>query len=180
MERDELLKISLILLASLIVRVLLFPAEGYYIDTNTFTAWHVAAAEGLRTFYDRVWSDYPPFSVYIFWMFGKIAKYFSLLNTDHFVYLLKLPSNLFDLGISLLIFFFLRKKTDFSHAAFIMAIYAFNPATIYNLAVWGQMDSIYTFFMISSIICLIYKKPELSAASLAVAMLTKPQSIAIL
>ncbi|MDD2666361.1 MAG: glycosyltransferase family 39 protein [Methanocellales archaeon] len=180
MERDELLKISLILVASLIVRVLLFPAEGYYIDTNTFTAWHMAAAEGLRTFYDRIWSDYPPFSVYIFWIFGSVAKHFSLFNTSHFVYLLKLPSNLFDLGISLLIFFFLRKKIGFNHAAFIMAIYAFNPATIYNLAVWGQMDSIYTFFMISSLLLLIYEKPELSAASLAIAMLTKPQSIAIL
>ncbi|MDD3421047.1 MAG: phospholipid carrier-dependent glycosyltransferase [Methanocellales archaeon] len=42
------------------------------------------------------------------------------------------------------------------------------------------MDSIYTFFMISSILFLIYNKPELSASSLAIAMLTKPQSIAIL
>ncbi|MDD4898382.1 MAG: hypothetical protein PHY70_03220, partial [Methanocellales archaeon] len=67
MERDELFKISSILLASFIVRVLLFPAEGYYIDVNTFTAWHASAAEGLRTFYDRGWSDYPPFSIYIFW-----------------------------------------------------------------------------------------------------------------
>ena len=180
MKRDELLKISLILLASFIVRFLLFPAEGYYIDINTFTAWHVAAAEGLRSFYDRIWSDYPPFSIYIFWIFGSIAKYFSLFNTDYFVYLLKLPSNLFDLGTSLLIFFFLRKKIGFNHAALIMALYAFNPATIYNLAVWGQMGSFYTFFMISSILFLIYNKPELSASSLAVAILTKPQSIAIL
>jgi Gpi18-like mannosyltransferase len=61
-----------------------------------------------------------------------------------------------------------------------MAIYAFNPGTIYNLAVWGQMGSIYTFFMIASILFLIYDKPELSASSLAVAMLAKPQSVAIL
>ncbi|MFC1787009.1 phospholipid carrier-dependent glycosyltransferase, partial [Halobacteriota archaeon] len=162
------------------VRFLLFPAEGYYIDINTFTAWHASAAEGLRTFYDRGWSDYPPFSIYIFWIFGSIAKYFSLFNTEYFVYLLKLPSNLFDLGISLLIFFFLRKKIGFNYAAFIMVIYAFNPGTIYNLAVWGQMGSIYTFFMIASILFLIYDKPELSASALAVAMLTKPQSIAIL
>ncbi|NYT00717.1 MAG: phospholipid carrier-dependent glycosyltransferase [Methanocellales archaeon] len=179
-RREELLKISLILLVSLIVRVLLFPAEGYYIDVNTFTAWHASAAEGLRTFYDRGWSDYPPFSIYIFWIFGSIAKHFSLFNTEYFVYLLKLPSNLFDLGISFLIFFFLRKKIGFNHAAFIMVIYAFNPGTIYNLAVWGQMGSFYTFFMIASIIFLIYEKPELSASSLAVAMLTKPQSVAIL
>ncbi len=179
-RRDELLKISLILLASFIVRVLLFPAEGYYIDINTFTSWHASAAEGLRTFYDRGWSDYPPFSIYIFWIFGKIANYFSLFNTEYFVYLLKLPSNLFDLGISFLIFFFLRKKIGFNHAAFIMAIYAFNPGTIYNLAVWGQMGSVYTFFMIASILFLIYDKPELSASSIAVAILTKPQSIAIL
>ncbi len=179
-RRDELLKISLILLASFIVRALLFPAEGYYIDINTFTAWYRAAAEGLSTFYDRIWSDYPPFSIYIFWIFGKIANYFSLFDTGYFVYLLKLPSNLFDLGISLLIFSFLRKKIGFNHAALIMAIYAFNPGIIYNLAIWGQMGSVYTFFMVASIIFLIYEKPELSASALTVAMLTKPQSVAIL
>ena len=31
------------------------------------------------------------------------------------------------------------------------ALYAFNPAVIFNAAVWGQFDAIYTFFLVLSL-----------------------------
>ena len=60
-----------------------------------------------------------------------------------------------------------------------MAFYAFNPAVIFNAAVWGQYDAIYTFFLVLSLMLALRSKPKLSAAVFAIAILTKPQGIAL-
>jgi Gpi18-like mannosyltransferase len=62
------------------------------------------------------------------------------------------------------------------------ALYAFNPAVIYNTAVWGQFDAIYTFLLILSLVLALKGKPVfsvLSAAIFAISILTKPQAIAL-
>ncbi len=59
-------------------------------------------------------------------------------------------------------------------------LYAFNPAVIYNAAVWGQFDAVYTFFLVLSLVLALKSKPELSAVAFALGLLTKPQGIALL
>jgi Gpi18-like mannosyltransferase len=152
---------------------------GYKVDLSTFAAWFNAAAEhGIRVFYNVVWSDYPPFNVYLFWMFGSLAKQLSLSGTN-LVYLIKLLPNLFDTATAFLIFAFVRKRLDFKTSLLATALYAFNPAVIFNAAVWGQYDAIYTFFLILSLMLLLASKPKLSAVAFTVGLLTKPQSIAL-
>ena len=169
----------MLLLFSLLVRVLLFPLPGYKGDLSTFAAWFNAAAEhGIRVFYNVVWSDYPPFNVYLFWMFGSLAKQLSLSGTN-LVYLIKLLPNLFDTATAFLIFAFVRKRLDFKISLLATALYAFNPAVIFNAAVWGQYDAIYTFFLILSLMLVFASKPKLSAVAFTVGLLTKPQSIAL-
>jgi Gpi18-like mannosyltransferase len=168
-----------LLLFSLLVRVLLFPLPGYKGDLSTFAAWFNAAAEhGIRVFYNVVWSDYPPFNVYLFWIFGSLAKQLSLSGTN-LVYLIKLLPNLFDTATAFLVFTFVRKRLDFKISLLATALYAFNPAVIFNAAVWGQYDAIYTFFLILSLMLLLASKPKLSAVAFTVGLLTKPQSIAL-
>ena len=60
------------------------------------------------------------------------------------------------------------------------ALYTFNPAVIYDAAVWGQFDAIYTFFLVLSLMLALRGKPKLSAATFALGILTKPQGIALL
>ena len=169
----------MLLLFSLLVRVLLFPLPGYKGDLSTFAAWFNAAAEhGIRVFYNVVWSDYPPFNVYLFWIFGSLAKQLSLSGTN-LVYLIKLLPNLFDTATAFLVFTFVRKRLDFKISLLATALYAFNPAVIFNAAVWGQYDAIYTFFLILSLMLLLASKPKLSAVAFTVGLLTKPQSIAL-
>jgi Gpi18-like mannosyltransferase len=60
------------------------------------------------------------------------------------------------------------------------ALYAFNPAVVFNAAVWGQFDAIYTFFLVLSLMLALASKPELSAVTFTLGILTKPQSIALL
>lgn len=167
----------MVLAVSVAVRVLLFPLKGYSIDTNDFIAWFGTAAEhGIRPFYSVVgFADYPPFNVYIFWFFGSLANALGIGIAN----IVKWVPNLFDLATAILIYWFVRKQSSFKIAIISTALYAFNPAVIFNTAVWGQYDAIYTFFLVLSLMLALRSKPKLSAAVFAIAILTKPQGIAL-
>jgi dolichyl-phosphate-mannose-protein mannosyltransferase len=159
----------------------LFPTQGYANDLNTFASWFNTATEsGLGTFYNPPnWCDYPPFNVYLFWGFGSLAKALSLSGTPAIFNVIKLLPNLFDTATAFLIFVFVKKHLDFRAAVLATALYAFNPAVIFNAAVWGQFDAIYTFFLVLSVMLILASQPELSAAVFTLSVLTKPQGIAL-
>lgn len=164
----------------------MFPTQGYVNDIQTFTYWFNTAAEhGPRVFYNVVyeaagWIDYPPLNVYFFWGFGSLAKALSLSGTQSMTYIIKLLPNLFDIATAFLIFVFVRKRLDFKTALLATALYAFNPAVVFNSAVWGQFDAIYTFLLVLSLMLALASKPELSAVTFTLGILTKPQGIALL
>jgi Gpi18-like mannosyltransferase len=160
----------------------LFSFQGYQNDVNTFVSWfNTAASFGPRFFYTAVsWCDYPPFNIYLFWGFGSLAQALGLFGTPFVVYIVKLVPNLFDLFIAGLVYSFVQKHLSFKLSIIAVALYVFNPAIIFNAAVWGQFDAIYTLFLLLSLILALKSKPELSAASFAVSILTKPQAIAVL
>jgi len=176
--RGQAIFIVITLGFSLAVRLLLFSQQGYYVDEASFTAWYNTAAErGLRSFYDVIWCDYPPLNVYLFWIFGKLSHAFG---PDSLTILLKLPQNLFDLATAYLIFSFMRTRYPYLFSLGAMTVYVLNPATIFDLAVWGQMDSVYVFFMVGSLYAAMRSKYELSSGVLSLAILTKPQSVVLL
>jgi Gpi18-like mannosyltransferase len=181
-EKREVLALAALLFIAFMVRFAFFSNQGYAaIDTRDFMAWFQTAADyGPRTFYIRTWCDYPPFNIYFFWVFGLVAKSLSLFGTSLFTYVMKLPPNLFDMATAFLIFAFVRKRLDFKMALLATALYAFNPAVILNAAVWGQFDAIYTFFLVLSLMLALASKPELSAVTFTLGILTKPQSVALL
>jgi Gpi18-like mannosyltransferase len=185
-EKNEVLVLAALLSLSFLIRFLLFPTQGYVNDMNTFAYWfNTAAQHGPRVFYTVVfeavgWVDYPPFNVYFFWGFGSLARVLSLSGTSAMTYVIKLLPNLFDTATAFLIFIFVRKRLDFKAAMFAAALYAFNPAVIFNAAVWGQFDAIYTFFLVLSLMLALASKPELSAVTFTLGILTKPQSVALL
>ncbi len=181
-EKREIIILAALLLLSLAVRVLLFPLPGYEkVDTVDFTLWFQRAATiGPRTFYsNNYWCDYPPFNIYIFWLFGSIGNALSAFGTSLIRYIIKFPPNLFDLATGALIFAFVRKRLDFKMALLATALYVFNPAVLYNAAVWGQYDAIYTFFLVLSLMLAFSSKPEFAAIAFTLGLLTKPQSIAL-
>ncbi len=175
--KRETIILTLVLAVSLLVRVLLFPLKGYSIDTNDFISWFgTAASQGIRPFYSVAgFADYPPFNVYIFWAFGSLANAIHLSMAT----MVKVVPNLFDFATAGLIYFFARKQASFKIALLATALYAFNPAVIFNAAVWGQYDAVYTFFLVLSLMLALKSKPEFSAISFALVILTKPQGIAL-
>lgn len=175
--RREFTILAVLLLVAFLVRVLLLPLQGYQIDTNDFISWfNTATQHGIRPFYSLAgFADYPPFNVYIFWAFGSLANALSMSLAS----MVKVVPNLFDLATGLLIYFFVRRQTTFRIAILSVAFYVLNPAVIFNAAVWGQYDAIYTFFLVLSLFLALKRKPELSAAAFALGILTKPQGIAL-
>jgi Gpi18-like mannosyltransferase len=181
LSKREFLFLAALLFFSFVVRVIFFPHKGYINDLNAYEWWfNTAATAGFRPFYKVVeFVDYPPFNVYIFWLFGSIAKMFSLFGSNLIRYIIKLPPNIFDLATSTLIFIFVRKRSPLKIALIATAIYAFNPAVIFNAAIWGQFDAIYTFFLILSLFLILETRLELAVVAFTLGILSKPQSIAM-
>lgn len=180
-KRSEITFLLILLGLAFLVRFAFFSNQGYQIDTGDFMAWFQRAADvGPRVFYnDGYWCDYPPFNVYFFWIFGLLAKNLSVFGSSLFTYIMKLPANLFDLATAFLIFAFIRKRLTFRLAMVGSALYAFNPAVIFNAAVWGQFDAIYTFFLVTSLFLVFESKPKFAIIAFMLGILTKPQSIAL-
>jgi dolichyl-phosphate-mannose-protein mannosyltransferase len=176
--KNEVIIVALVLAVSALLRVLLFPLQGYPTDTGDFVFWFDRAADvGIRSFYaPGIFADYPPFNVYIFWAFGSLANAIHLNMAS----MIKVVPNLFDLATALLIFVFVRKQANFKTALLSTALYAFNPAVIFNTAVWGQFDAVYTFFLVLSLMLALKSKPVPAAVVFALGLLTKPQGIALL
>lgn len=179
---DRLIIITLVI--SLCVRIYLSQFNGYKVDIIDFKLWSQDIYNvGITNFYKSIWSDYTPFYLYILWIVGAIYKLLSPsfdISTTLFTVLIKLPANIADIFTAFLIFKILRKYADFKTAYFGMVIYAFNPAIIYNSAIWGQVDSINTFFILLVIMLMVSDRLELAGIFLAVAILTKPQSLVML
>jgi Gpi18-like mannosyltransferase len=177
----EIALVLALLLASFIVRVLLFPLQGDQYDLTTFGSWIATATDhGLRPFYDHIpWCDYPPFSIYVLDVFGHLAKLTGFYTMSTINATIKFIPTLFDLATAGLIYVFVRKQASFKVSLAATALYAFNPAAIFNSAVWGQYDAVYTCLLILSLLLALKSKPKLSAAAFALSILTKPQAIAL-
>ncbi|EKE06359.1 MAG: dolichyl-phosphate-mannose-protein mannosyltransferase family protein [uncultured bacterium] len=141
------------------------------LDHGTYVAWASSlATSGLKHFYSD-WSDYLPGYLYILWILGKINLVLPGLQTLTF----KLPAILADIATGYLIYKIVGKKRGILFSI----LYLFNPAIFANSSLWGQVDSLTALFSLF----VIYIFPSnylLSAISLAVGTLIKPQAAFIL
>ena len=107
--------------------------------------------------------------------FGKTIPKEPFMYSYGYYMLLKIPSILADLGISVLIFAMIRKITsDMRKAFFGMLLYLFNPVTIFLSSVWGQTESLVAFFGLSAFILLVYGNIWLSLPLMFISLFIKP------
>jgi Gpi18-like mannosyltransferase len=182
--RNQYLTLAIALLVSFIIRMYLSQFEGHGYDISLFKTWSRGVYyTGFSHFYNGIGSDYPPFYIYILWAIGTLYKSFISFSFDIdspiFSILLKMPAILADIATALLIFLIVRKYGSFRLAFISMISYAFNPAIIYDSAIWGQVDSVYTLFFMLALMLFISGKQMLSGVSMALAILTKPQSLVL-
>ena len=186
--------VKLLIIAFLFRAILAF--VGFHPDVNNHVDWGIRFfSYGPAKFYapesnvwNYTWPNQPPGTIYIFalvrklyeflfsifwWINIKVPPFPSILMTwvEDYLYiaLLKLPSVLADLGIAALIYKMLDKKYAFRGSIF----WLFNPVVIYNSAIWGQTDSIISFFGLFAFYLLLTKKLVWAVVAFALCLYIK-------
>ena len=182
-----------LLVAAFLIRLLFIGAEGFKSDVSTFEAWALALAEHpLRDFFAKSsFADYPPGYFFVLWFVGHAYRLLIHSDPDYSILkaFVKLPSILTDLVCSYLIFKIVRRYASLAWAFAAMAFFAFNPASIFISAYWGQVDSVAMAFTLLAVLLVVEAagttgRPAanaLAAAWLAIAasILIKPPAVVL-
>lgn len=177
--------IVLILLAGLALRLLiayvLFPGEGLGSDLRLFGRWaQVLVDFGPGGFYSNAgFADYPPGYLWILWLVGllgnAIAGLIGQSPADVIPVLLKLPAMLADVAIAYLLYRTAVRWRAPRAGLIAAALFLFIPATWYDSALWGQIDSVGSLLLLGAILLLIEGWGEPAVALGILATVTKPQ-----
>jgi len=171
----------ILFLTALLVRLLAAAlSKGFGSDTACFAAWADRIFQvGPGGFYSPdVFTDYPPGYMYVLWLVGAVRKLLGIgyYSVPHLI-LLKLPAILCDLACGMLLFREAAGKGTKNQAFLLCTAWLFNPAVLLNSSVWGQVDSIYTFFILYMCLCLLHKKTYSTYIAFAISLLIKPQTL---
>lgn len=177
---DEKAYLILLLGVAFALRVFL---STYYMedgDMSAFSRWGQEAWEnGIRNFYaSHGATTYPPLYILILYGIAGIRSLFGIASMSvPDIVLLKLPAILFDLAGGVLLYHIARKKFSYGTAMILSSLYLFNPAAIICSAIWGQVDSLYVFFI--GLTCYLVSQKKLKPAyfTFAIGFLLKTQTI---
>lgn len=169
-----------LIITSLLIRLYLSSnLKGALGDQIWFINWmNTVGKYGLWNVYQYgLTVNYPP----LFLSFLGIYK--ELLSALHLQaepgdILIRLPSILFDMAAIFIIIAASKNVSNLFMRAIIVAILALSPAVLYDGAVWGQIDMLYSLLMVCAIL-LLGGKPLYSGIFYSLALLTKFQSIMI-
>lgn len=172
---------AVVLAGGLAARLLIAPVTpGYSSDMATFTAWAgTAASAGLSRFYAvSTFTDYPPGYVYVLYALGKLRSVFHLpLGSPGLLLLMKSPAMLADLVTGYVLLRLVKPMAGIGAAVALALLYVFNPAVLVDSAVWGQVDSFFTLFLLLSLLQLAKGRLERATILFALTLLIKPQAL---
>lgn len=186
----RLAALPLILVCAFLLRLGLAPMEGFDFDISVTEGWARSAVElGLaRSYSEQVGGNmlpnYPPFSLMLFAAAGYLYR--SVLSEGEDTSLLahrmiiKFPAIIADVLLCLLFAVLVGRWRGRWQGLLAAAIFALHPAAIYESAIWGQTDSIFTLFIVGALVAFLWEAPGLSGALITLALLTKVQTVAVL
>ena len=171
-----ILPVALIFLA-VNVTFISIPNPQPYVDIVAQEGWgNDALRNSLSSLYGGV--DYPPLYMYALYFNAWLNHHLtndSGPGTFPYMFISRMIPVLCDLLIGCVLFFALR-KWGLKSAVVGASLYIFNPAIMYDTSYWGQVDSVYTLFLLLSLQSLEGKKYFLSTLYASVAVLTKLQA----
>src|SRR3989344_3840920 len=181
-------KFLYLLFLAFVVRMIFSILPAFEYDQNAFRFWSIRLAElGPAQFYSQqVFTDNPVGFLYILWTIGEIktnllSHSFFFQSNQHYDLLLKLPANIADLASAVLIYLLIKRKLSEHWALLGFTLYAFNPAIIFESAIFGQYNGIAVFFLLLSAYSILVKRaPEITSCFVAIALTLKPQTIAFI
>ncbi len=187
--------LTIILIGGLALRAFIagiyLPLSGFSIDIGAFSGWGQRLASiGPGDFYQEgYFSDYPPGYLYVVWLLGIFGAMLApLVGQDATAGLVKIPAILSDVGVAAMLFIIARRwghelisRVHFARVSpetlglAAATIYLFNPGTVFDSAVWGQVDSVGTLVLLATIYALGRGWTEVAGVGAVLAMLVKFQ-----
>ncbi|MBO5060684.1 MAG: glycosyltransferase family 39 protein [Clostridia bacterium] len=173
--------LSFVLVLSAAFTVRLFAAffySGHPTDMSCFDSWSdMIFAEGFGSFYTSdAFTDYPPGYMYVLYFIGFVKDTLSLNKAISYI-LLKLPAIVCDLLCGAVIYKLSKKNSNSYYSSIFSVLFLFNPAVIFNSAIWGQVDSVFTLFVLIMLYFLTERKTAVSYFAFAIAVFIKPQAL---
>lgn len=164
----------LFFLLSYIAFCFVVPDSGY--DKYFWISWSKAIVEhGLGNIYSNPEVNNFPLLLYLLKVF---TLFFSANSIDVFsINYLKCFVIIFDFA-TLAVVVSLFKKNNIN--LLLCLVFVFNPAFWYNTVIWGQVDSVHTFFVFVSVLLAINKKSLPALIFMLLAVNTKLQAVVFL
>lgn len=179
-KADERTYLIILLCVAFVFRMILVNSYAEKGDMSAFSGWGQEVWEnGFASFYaNHGATTYPPLYILVLTIIAAIRSLFHIasLSTADFV-LLKLPAILFDMATAVFVYHLARKKFTHVTSILLMMTYIFNPAVIINSTIWGQVDSLYIFFVVLTCYLIAEHKLKWSYFTFAIAFLLKTQTI---
>jgi hypothetical protein len=183
------LLLVIILTLGVAARFAMAPAEGNGFDVGVNQGWARSAVQlGLAKSYSEqvdgnMLPNYPAFSLMIFAGMGHLYQAVWSPEFDHtdpvFRLFIKFPAMLADILTALLMFFLIRKWRGTNAGLIAAGLMAFHPVAIYNSAIWGQTDAIFTFFIAAGLAAFVWNRRIAAAALAVLGVFCKLQAVAV-
>ena len=178
-KKQIFLFLTTIVVFGLIIRLFDAYNEVHFFDLNFYVDWSTKAFDdGIFNIYSvsqGMEVDYPPVLIFFFYITGGILRNPNIMNFDpNLMLALKMWQIIFDVAIIVLIYFVLKKQNELLALAF-SAVWAVNPAIIFNSSTWGQTDSVMIFMLLLTFVVLESKRPILATVLFALSCMTKFQ-----
>jgi Gpi18-like mannosyltransferase len=190
-------RLFLVLAIVTAIRLTALPLRGTE-DVLTWKIWALAAAKNVTTVYgvgghppvrgEVRWLhhtttvDYPPVALYELGVAGMVYRMFDpgLADRPALTAAVKIPGLLFGIALTLFLSWTVWRLTgDRERAAWVALAYWANPATVLNGEVLGYLDPLMMLPAVASLVLLHLRAPDWAGASLAIAVLTKPQALLV-
>jgi len=183
---------ALLVLVTALVCVPLLSTPGYEGDIQRVKYWsRRVTLDGLPTAYATTGSfdvDYPPVTLYFDAIVGTAYR---ALADRSFDWERAFASRAFTAGIksigvafhllgAVIVFRVVSREAGASAGYAASAAYAFNPAVLYDVAHWGQPDTLHSFLLVLGVLSLVARRPAAAGLAVGLALMTKPQAWAML
>lgn len=155
---------------------------GHPVDINNFYEWCIyVTRHGLAQIYvdPSIFCDYPPLYLLVLRGVGWFIQVFEL-DRGQILLALKLPAILADLLCAWLIYGVFRFYGRLRLALPAAALLLFHPVSIFESAIWGQIDSLTLVLQLGSILALLNRQVAWALVLTALNILVKPQGLVLL
>lgn len=168
------------------IRLDCVPLTGNYGDQELFWRWADSAnRDGLFAVYlYKEDANHPPLGIAALGLVTQVYRSgggdMSQFRPAEISEPLKLPPLIFDAAMIVAAYWIMRRLVGPVWALLPAAAIAFNPVVILDSALWGQTDSVFSFFLVVAVAALYFQRNALGWGSFSLALLSKLQAIPLL